>query len=386
MASPRLFLGTTIPIDSAVAMTALSLVVNDGVADRTLSGSIPSLAVGAYTPHGWCEHLANKIAQYINDRIAADATFTVKCSSVAAIDVAVGFADANLVAGVGTSLLHLHIGSLASAATANGPAVIKSISIDQAWGSYFGLARADETGGSIRVINASAGVLDGDGRFQPWWAYCVRANYRDSGDYEEVAASFSDDITGGGVSYYEFGEATFARDLEIVGQDRRITGPAVIVGRFSSFGANRSIVNLVAPVEARLYGMTGVVRRTDNLATPQYLRLGRLLYPARFRQTSGSSALELLERLPSNLGTPSVNTEVSIVSELHALTLHWRRTKRLMIYDPVEASGTTGWQGKPYAPRAHGTWKIGHQREARVPLFTMSFSGRLDSNPGFATP
>jgi hypothetical protein len=386
MGNPRLFLGTAVPLDSAQTMTALEVVVTDNVGpDITLSGTLPSLTAGTYSPHGWMAHGAQKLAQWLFDRLSAHVSITVDPSSVNNIDVSLGIPDANLIAGVGTTLPHLHIGSLAGAATASGPVVIKSLKVDQAWGSLFGLARADETGGSIRVINAVAGVLDADARFQPWWAYCCRASLRDSGDYEEVAAAFADTITGGGVSYYEFGESTFARDWEIVAQDRRITGPAVRVGTFLSFGANRSILNLQSINEARLYGMVGTYKRTDNLATPQYLRIGRTLYPARFRRVTGDT-FELLERLPLSLGTPAAGTEISIVSELHALTLHWRRTRRLMFYDPIEASGQTSWMGKAYAPNKQGAWKIGHERAARTPLFTMAFAGKFDSNPGFASP
>lgn len=386
MATPKRVFGPSVVLDANLAMN-VTAVVNDGVSDITLSGSAGNLIAGTYPPHYWVEHGAKVLRQWLFDRLMAHASITVKPVSAASLDVAFGFPDDHLIPGMNTTLMKIHIGTLGIAATANGPARIKSLTIDNGngWASMFGLARVDETGGSSRLITTTPPTaLEADGRYQPRWLYCVRASYRDTGDQEEKAAVFSDTITGGGLSFYEFGESEFHRTIEVVAQQRDVCGPSLIVGRFSSFGATRNLLDLFATDETLLL-MSGTFKRTDQLVAGAYLRVGRTNYPVRFRQVS-SNTYVAFEKVIST-AFPAVFNEVQVISELHALTLEWARAKGMLwVYEVIESSGQSSWIAKCYGPKVAGAWPIPHERVGRIPIFTMRFDLKLNSAPAISAP
>lgn len=373
---------------SNTPLSGLSIVVTDGVTDFTFNTALPNLIAGTYTPHGWMAHIATVLAQYIFDRCAATAGITVK-PVLLNIDLSLGTPQPNNVQpGVNLTLPILHIGALGGAATGVGPVTIKSFQLNNStngWGSLWAFCDVGET----RLCNAasgevSAGVLNATCRFQPRYLASFRCSFVDSGNYEVLSGAFGDDHADGVATYAEFGAATIARDLSLRAQQRNLTGPGFKVGIFSSFGATRNILNLLSINEARLNGMTGTYKRTDQLTAGQYLRIGKLLFCARYKSSVGDSFV-LEETFPTTY-VPSSGMPIFAVSEAEALTCEWRRTGFLIPYEPIDSSGQTSWIGDAYVPRFSGEWKVAPEKAARTPLYTYDFNGLLCTAPGFATP
>lgn len=382
--APAVVLATT------TSFNGLTIVINDGVGDFTFNITVPSAVAGVYSAHGWAAHFARLIRQYIKDRCDATAGIIVK-PVLANIDVSLGWPQAspiNVVAGVNLSPLRFHIGSLGGAASINGPCVIKSVQLNNASNhiySLWGLTESEET----RLMNAasgevSGGVLNADGRFQPRFFYACSAHFTDDGNQESLDGAFGDDHADGDATYYEFGETSVERIITLVALQRQQTGPMYKVGLFSSFGATRNIINLSSADETLLNGMTGTYKRTDQLALGQYIRVGKSIYPLRFKQVSADTFVTY-EPMPASV-VPTAGTPIYVVSELHALTLEWRRTGLLLAYDPIDASGLTSWMGDFYVPARQGEWKFRHDRAARIPLYSYTVAGKLCMNPVLSAP
>jgi len=385
MANPIRVFGIAIVLSANLEIT-MEITVSDGTTDFVFTTSLPSLVAGVYSPHGWLAHLGKKIRQWLYDRIQATVGITTKPPAVTSVDVSVGFPSVNLLPGAGLSLPHLHIGNL-NCSTGVGTVRIKQMKLDNTngWATKFGLTYADESGVSKRAITPTFGQpLEADGRFQPRWIYVARAHYKDTGDIEEKAAYITRSLADGSQSNYEWSEPQWYRTIEIVTQQRDMTGPGFIVGKFSGFGSGRHLLNLQTIDETVLYGMTGTYLRSDNLATPRYLRIGKTNYAVRFRQTTGN-ALECFEAIPSSY-SPNAGDDIEVLSELHVTTLDWARTGKIFPYEVKESTGETSWISKVYGPNKEKEWRIDHEKPGRLPHFTMRFDMKRNNKPGLAVP
>lgn len=393
MANLARVFGEAVPLASNTTMSSMTLVITDGAVDFSFSTVLPSLVGGVvYSPTTWVGHIAAKIRQWIFDRCAATAGVTVK-PTLALIEVSLGWPQGttnNIVPGVNTSLPRLHIGSLGGAATGTGPCTIKSFQVNNAtngWASLWGWCEVGET----RLANAASGevvggVLNSNSRFQPRFLFCLRNNVTDSGN-EESLSGFGDDHADGFGTYYEFGEPEISRAIILESQQRQLTGPMFKVGIFSGFGATRNILNLlpldsVTGGEGLLNGMTGSYKRTDELTQGRYLRIGKSLYPVRFKSAAGN-AFTCYETIPTTYSF-AAGTPVYCISEAHAMALIWRLNGLLVAYDPDESTGQTSWMGDAYVPNQQGRWVIGHEKKYRIPVYSFRLMGKLATNPGFA--
>lgn len=393
MANTSRSFGAAVPLAADTALSGLSIVVNDTVADFTFNTNLPNLIHGKYSMVGWLAHIAKVLAQYIFDRCAATVAITVK-PVLNNIDLSLGFPQAspkNVVPGVNTSLPRLHIGVLGGAATVNGVVSIKSLTLNNAtngWGSLFAFCEVNEN----RVCNAASGEvaalkLDANSRFQPRWFCCVRGHYIDKGNQEGIPGAFGDDHADGFATYYETGTRWIERYIEVSQQQRNLTGPMFKIGIFSGFGATRNILNVLPTDgvgEARLNGMTGSYLRTDQLTQGAYLRIGKSLYPIRYKSVAGN-ALTCYETIPATYSFPS-GAPVYVISEYHAMLLEWCRSGLWHPFEPDETTGLTSWMADSYVPLRQGEWIIGHELKARVPLYSMATAGLLSTNPGFTAP
>lgn len=384
--------GVAFALASNTSMSSMTIVVNDGTGDLTFNTVLPTLTAGTYTPHGWCAHIAAKIRQYIKDRCDATGAVTVK-PVLANIDVSLGWPQSspnNVVAGVNTSLPRLHIGSLGGAATVNGPLVIKSFAVNNAtngWASLFGWCEVNEN----RTANAgsgevAAGVLNSNARFQPRYFYCVKNFVTDNAN-EESLEGFGDDHADGFGTYYEMGEPEINRAIILESQQRQFTGPMFKVGILDTIGSPRNLLNLlpldsVTAGEALLNGMTGSYKKLDQLSQGMYLRIGKSLYPIRYKSNAGN-VLTCYETIPLTYTFQS-GTPVYCISEAHAMALEWRRTGLILPYDPDDATGQSAWMADAYVPAQQGRWVLGHERKYRIPIFSFRVMAKLATNPGFA--
>lgn len=385
MGDPVRAFGTAVILEADLLLN-VEAVVSDGTSDFTFTTFLPNLLLGTYSPHGFLAHSAKQLRQWLFDRIIATAAINTKPPAVTSVDLSMGFPTSNVIAGVGTSLVHFHVGNL-NCSTAVGVVRIKSFTFNNTngWASLLGLAYADESAASKRVITPVFGqALEADGRYQPRFFYVCRAFYRDSGDIEEKPAYVTRQLANGAVSTSEFGKSEYHRTIEIVGQQRNMTGPSVAVGKFSGFGSGRHILNLLSIDETLLYGMTGTYKRTDQLATPMYLRIGDIAYPLRFKEVSGDSFV-CMEALPASF-TPQSGQDIEILSELHAKTLDWGRTGKSFFYEPTESTGRNSWTAKSYAPHKEGSWVIDHKKVGRIAFFTMKFEGKRILLPQLTAP
>lgn len=382
--------GVAVPI-VVTTMTNLTIVLTDNAVDFTFTVSLPNLTAGTYSAHSWVGHVAGKIRQYIKDRCDATAAITVK-PVLANIDVSLGWPQpASVVPGVNTSKPVLHIGSMGGAASATGPCFIKSFAVNNNgnnWASLWGWAEVGEN----RLANAASGevsanVLTSTCRFQPRFLYCYRANYENLGNEESVSGSFGDDHADGFATYLETGEVEYNKLITLTNNQRVMTGPFFRVGTFSSFGATRNLFNLlpldsITAGEGLLNGMTGTYKRTDELTLGKYLRLGKTLYPVRFKSVAGN-VFTCYETIPASY-TIASGTPIYCLSEAHAMILEWRRTGLLICYDVDDSTGQTSWMGDSYVPAQQGKWVIGHERRTRIALYSVKVAGKLSLLPGYA--
>lgn len=386
-------MGPAVFLASNTTMSSMVIVLTDGAVDYTFSTVLPSLTANSYSPHTWVGHVAAKIRQYIFDRCAVTGAITTK-PTLANIDVSLGWPQAspnNVVPGVNLSLPRLHIGAIGGALVGAAPVVIKSFQINNAtngWASLWGWCEVGET----RLANAASGevsanVLNSNCRFQPRFFYAFRAAYNDFGNEESSPGAFGDDHADGFATYYEAGEPEVTRLIELVSQQRQLTGPMFKVGVFSSFGATRNLLNLqpidsVTSGEAVLNGMTGTYKRTDELSLGQYLRIGKSLYPVRFKSVAGN-VFTCYENIPTTYSF-AAGTPIYCISEAHAMILEWRRTGLLLFYEVDDSTGLTSWMADAFVPNNQGRWVIGHERKTRIPLYTVKLAGKLSLNSGLA--
>jgi hypothetical protein len=386
MTTPRHTYGCAIVLDSAETI-AWSAVVTDGVTPFNLTSADvadPTLTAGTYSPEGFLNHVAKQLRASIFARLVADAAVTVEPSAATDLDVRLGFDDADIIAGVGTSLPTLYIDADLACETANGPVTLTSITLNNTNGvwSRTGLCNVGES----RTFTTSGGVAQGEARFCPRWFFCFRAARKDTGDYEELASLTSEPMGDGSAFTVEEGQPVFARDIAIVNQRQSMAGPSFVVGRFGSFGATRNILNLQTYSESLFYGMSNTYKRTTNLVAGMYLRCGG--WWARFKEVSGDS-LVCYDVWPTTR-VPVAGEPIQVISEAHALAKEWVRTGLLFPYEPNDADGAPTWISKAYAPRVQAQGSrlpLSHNRRDNAnALYTMNLNGFLVWNPGLATP
>jgi hypothetical protein len=391
MPTARHTYGTAIVLDAAETL-AYTAVVTAGGVDYTLDtsdGADPTLTAGTYDPVGFMEHVAKKLRASLFARLGAQPEIAGMGGSPpsAATDLIVrlGIPDDNIVATPGGSLPELYLDADMACSTAGGDVSLKSITLINtsggAW-SRTGLCNFGES----RTLSVSAGVVSGDARFQPRWLFCFRAQRRDSEDYEEIPSMTSEPMGDGSAFTVIEGKPVFFRDIALVHQRKRMTGPPKVVAHFSAFGATRNILNIETNDETLLRSMTGTYSRASDLDEPLYLRAGE--YWARFKETS-SGNLVCYDAWPANL-TPTAGSPIQAMSEGLAMVKEWVRSGLLFVYEPVDDDGTPGWLAKCYAPRPAqrgGPYRMAPQRRDDAnSLFTLSLSGFLVTKPGLATP
>lgn len=359
----------TVSIFSAATNVGLELDLADGVGNTvTLDTSVLAfyqIAAGSYRYPSLLTSAVLALRDWIHDAAIASGVLTVgatKCSPDAQI------APSNVANG---ALCTLSITGIPYTFVASGlPALIAGARLVQSasgiW-TEIGLLSGVQT--SHAATSLSSTTASWLGQFQARSIYSFDRGENDSGD-AELSNYVTHHLASGIVRTYELTAHTVSRRLTLLDQDYDMCGPSVHLGLVASLNGDRDTITFAQPTSYTVPSI-GTIGFSETLAEEgRYICIANR-YVARIKTTT-TNTLQLYEKIPVSITIP-VLSQVTQISDAHALWYEAIRVGAFVIYGLDESTGLPLWNGATYAISNGEQVFSPERRDIGNPLYSFTY-------------
>lgn len=236
------------------------------------------------------------------------------------------------------------------------------------WASTLGLARTATTTVSSTIASPLGTIT---GTHQPRSIFCFENSTRDSWDNEIRPFEKTLALANGKRRRWSMAAAESEREVTLVDLPADITGPMLDAMSFSSFGADRSLLNFVDSDESGLTNVTAI-NQNITLVAGDLVRVGNDDYFARVTSLSGTQVLTA-EAWPTSI-VPTAGDSIWQISEAHALWIEAYRTDYLFVFEPDDSTGQSHFKALAYCLNLSGSHALQFERrDLYLSLYSVTF-------------